>query len=114
MYLRVKLSKDGKMESEVEKKIGMTMQSVGEMKKVYESRGVSREAKVTVFKAVAMPTLIYGCGAWFIREREKSRIQAMEMGILRMIVSITRLDHMRNELVRKRLSDYRRSGWKKT
>lgn len=28
----------------------MTMQSVGAMKKVYESKGVSREAKVTVFK----------------------------------------------------------------
>ena len=38
----------------------------------------------------------------------------MEMSILRTIVSITRLDHMRNELVRERLSDYRRSNWKKT
>ena len=50
----------------------MTMQSVGEMKKVYESRGVSREAKVIVFKAVAMPTLIYGCGRGFLgRERSQ-------------------------------------------
>ena len=34
----------------------MTMQTVGAMGKVYESR----EAKVTVFEAVAVPTLTYG------------------------------------------------------
>ena len=42
----VKLSEDGKMESEVERRIGMTMQAVGAIKKVYEinrrstSRGI--------------------------------------------------------------------------
>ena len=35
VYLGVKLSEDGKMGSEVERKIGMTMQTVGTMKKVY-------------------------------------------------------------------------------
>ena len=43
------------MESEVERRIGMTKQAVGAMKKVYESREISREANVAVFKAVAVP-----------------------------------------------------------
>ena len=38
VYLGVKLSEDGKMGSEVERRIGMTMQTVGAMKKVYDSR----------------------------------------------------------------------------
>ena len=54
VYLGVKLSEDGKMESEVERSIGMTKQAVGAMKEVYESREISREAKVAVFKAVAV------------------------------------------------------------
>ena len=61
VYLRVKLNEDGKMGSEVERRIGMTMQTTGAMKKVHESREISREAKVTVFEAVAIPALMYGC-----------------------------------------------------
>ena len=43
--LGVILSEDGKLESEVERRIGMTMQTVGAMKKVYEGKGINREAK---------------------------------------------------------------------
>ena len=66
VYLGVKLSEDGKLESEVEMRITL-----------------SREAKVAVFKAVAVPTLTYGCELWVLREREKSRLQAAEMRVLR-------------------------------
>ena len=68
--LGVKLSEDGKMGSEVERRIGMTMQTVGAMKKVYDSREISRGAKVTVFEAVAIPALTYGCESWVLTERE--------------------------------------------
>ena len=54
------MSEDKKLESEVERRIRMTMRAVGAMK-VYESREISREAKVAVFKAVMVPTLTYGC-----------------------------------------------------
>ena len=40
MYLELKLGEDGKMGGEVERRIGMTMQTVGAMKKVYESREI--------------------------------------------------------------------------
>ena len=103
MYLGVKLSEDGKLESEVERRSGMTMQAVGAMKKVYESREISREAKLAVFKAVAVPTLTYGCESWVLREREKSRLQAVEMRVLRKIAGVSRLDNIRNEMVRERL-----------
>jgi len=120
VYLGVKLSEDGKMGSEVERRIGMTMQTVGAMKKVYESRDLSREAKVTVFEAVAVPTLTYGCESWVLKEREKSRLQATEMRVLRKIAGVTRMDRIRNETVRERLGvesvlekvERRRECWK--
>ena len=51
VYLGVKLSEDGKMGSKVERRIRMTMQSGGAMKKVHESRGISRKAKVAVYNS---------------------------------------------------------------
>ena len=91
------------MEGEVERRIGMTVQAVGAMKKVYESREFSREAKVTVYEAVVIPTLTYRCETWVLKEREKSRLQATEMRVLRKITGVSRLDHVRNETVRERL-----------
>ena len=70
VYLGVKLSEDGKMGSEVERRIGMIMQTVGAMKKVHDSREISREAKVTVFEAVAIPALTYGCESCVLTNRE--------------------------------------------
>ena len=60
-------------------------------------------AQVEVFKAGAVPTLIYGCESWVLKERVKSRKQAAEMRVLRKIAGVSRLDHVRNETVRKRL-----------
>ena len=40
---------------------------------------------------------------WVLNEREKSRLQATEMKVLRNIAGVTRLDHVRNETVRERL-----------
>ena len=53
-------------------------------------------------------------------EREKSRLQAAEMRVLRKIAGVSRLDHVRNEMVRKRPGlepvlkkvDRRRECWK--
>ena len=95
-------------------------QTVGAMKKVYENREISREAKVTVFEAVTIPTLMYGCEVWVLTEREKSRLQATEMRMLRKIAGVSRLDHVRNETVRERLRleqvlkkvERRRECWK--
>ena len=120
VYLGVKLSEDGKMGGELERRIGMTMQTVGAMKKVYESREISRETKVTVFEAVAIPTLTYGCEVWVLTKKEKSRLQATEMRMLRKIAGVSRLDHVRNETVRERLRlelvlkkvERRRECWK--
>ena len=53
-------------------------------------------------------------------EREKSRVQAAEMRVLRKIAGVSRLDHVRNKTVRKRPGlepvlkkvDRRRECWK--
>ena len=73
-----------------------------------------------VYNAVVVPTLVYGCEAWVLKERDKSRVQAMEMKVLRGVAGVTRLDCVRNEEIRKGLKQEavvaqvkkRREGWK--
>ena len=57
---------------------------------------------------------------WVLKEREKSRLQATGMKVLRKIAGVTRLDRVRNETVRERLkletvlkkAEKRREYWK--
>ena len=75
---------------------------------------------MTVYEAVVIPTLTYGCETWVLQEEEKSRLQATEMRVLRKITGVSRLDHIRNETVRERLGlepvlkkvERRREYWK--
>ena len=104
VYLGVKFSEDGRMEGELERRIGIGMSTVGAMKaKVFENRGLSWKAKMQVYNAMVVPMMTYGCESWVLREKEKSMLQATEMSILRKVTGVTRIDHIRNEEIRHRL-----------
>ena len=50
-----------------------------------------------------VPMMTYGCESWVLKEKEKYRLQATEMSILRKVAGVTRMDHIRNEEIRHRL-----------
>ena len=82
VYLGVKFSEDGRMEGELERRIGIRMSTVG---------------------AMVVPMMTYGCESWVLREKEISRLQATEMRISRKVAGVTRMDHIRSEEIRHRL-----------
>ena len=40
---------------------------------VFGNRELSSEAKMTVYNAEIVPTLVYGCEAWVLKDRDKTR-----------------------------------------
>ena len=102
VYLGVRLSENGAMESELERRIGMAATAVGALTEpAFGNKELSKEAKLTVYNAVVVPTLVYGCEAWVLRERDKMRLQAMEMKVLRKVAGVTGLHCVRSEEIRK-------------
>ena len=60
--LGVKFSDDGRMEGELERRIGIAMSTVGAMKeKVFGNRGLSCKVKLQVYDAMVVPMFTYGC-----------------------------------------------------
>jgi hypothetical protein len=55
---------------------------------------------------MATPTLLYGSETSILNERDKSRIQASEMRLLRSVKGCTREDKIRNEEIREELRIY--------
>ena len=58
---------------------------------------------MTVYNAVVVPSLVYGCVTWVLKDRDKTRLQAAEIKVLRSVVGVTRLECVRNEAIRERL-----------
>ena len=50
-----------------------------------------------------VPTVMYGSEAWGLRVEERRKLDVMEMRCLRSMCGVTRLDRLRNEVVRKRV-----------
>ena len=48
-----------------------------------------------------MPTVIYGAEAWWLKEREKRRLNVFEMKCLRKMCGVTVMDRIRNEVIRE-------------
>ncbi len=68
------------MESELERRVGRAATTVGSVRKtVFWNKELSSEDKMTVYSAVVVPTLVYGCETWVLKDRDKVRLQAAEM-----------------------------------
>ena len=70
------------MEGELEWRISMATTAAGTLREpVFENKELRKETKLTVYNAVVVPTLVYGCEAWVLEGRDKMRLQAMEMQV---------------------------------
>ena len=69
-YLGVILNEEGRMECELEKRIGAALSAAGAVRsQVFESREL-RSAKILVYKAMIEPTLTYGAESWVLAKGE--------------------------------------------
>ena len=48
-----------------------------------------------------VPTMTYGAESWVLKEREKQRVQTVEVRVLRKIAGVCRINHVRNEVIRE-------------
>ena len=65
---------------------------------------ISLKVKIKIFNAVVLPVLLYGATAWALTRTEESRLDALEMAMLRSILGVRWDDFVRNSAIRERLS----------
>jgi hypothetical protein len=61
------------------------------------------DTKMQFYEVVVSPALLYGSETWVTTKRDTTRLEAAEMRFLRSVKGYTRLDKIRNEVIRKEL-----------
>ena len=103
-YLGVLINRTGTDELEIQKRLHSTSKLYFILKNtIIGKKEISHKTKITVYKTIYRPTLMFGSESWTLNESQKSRIQAMEMRYLRKVKGKTRMDKIRNEKIREDL-----------
>ena len=67
-------------------------------------RELCTRAKLSIFRSVYVPILTCGHECWIMNEKLRSRVQAVEMGVLRRISGLTLLDKVKSLDIRESLN----------
>ena len=103
-YLGSWFASDGRLDRELDSRINLSSVVLRELWSVMGSARLSTEAKLAIYKSLFRPILTYGHESWIMTERTRSRVQAAEMRFLRRIFGVTRMDQVRNTLIREAIN----------
>ena len=102
-YLGVMVNDKCLQEREIRNRIEKYNSNFILMYPLLKDKHVPTKSKITIYTTILRPILIYGCEAWVLTEKTKSKIQAAEMKSLRLIKGVTKFDRLRNDDIRKEL-----------
>nr|CAH7736536.1 unnamed protein product [Callosobruchus chinensis] len=95
---------DGTMEVEIKERLMKASKLYHTLRRSFIcKKEISRKTKITVYKTIFRPVLTFGSESWLLSDRQKSKIQALEMKYLRVVKGVTRRDKIRNEVIRSEL-----------
>ena len=91
------------MEEEVNNIIAKFTKNLIALYPLMKEKEIPRDVKVCIYTTVLRPVLLYGSETWTLTTKLKSKIQATEMRVLRLIYGVTRRDRIRNDNIRQAL-----------
>ena len=102
-YLGTHMNSKNIQEAETDKKIAKFNGNVGVLYPLLTGKYVPTECRITMYNIILKPILMYGSKVWSLTSRTKSKLQAAEMRVLKLIRGVTRLDRLRNTRVQEDL-----------
>ena len=101
-YLGSVIAANGGVEADVRHRVNEGCKVLGALKGVMKNRGLGMNVKKVLYEKVAVPTVMYGSESWGMKVTERQKLNVFEMKCLRSMIGVSRLDRVRNEVVRAR------------
>ena len=99
-YLGATLSKDGTCTAEIRIRIVTATAAMARLGRIWKSSSISFRTKYSLYRALVLSILLYGCEAWTLLAETEKRIQAFEMKFWRRLLRISYMDRKTNDYVR--------------
>ena len=91
---------DNTQEKAVNESIQKTNANLNLLYPLLKDKNIPTQCKMTIYTTILKPILIYGAEAWVMTERLKSKVNAAEMKILRLIYSMVSPEETELEIQR--------------
>nr|VZI52931.1 unnamed protein product [Spirometra erinaceieuropaei] len=94
-YLGSTLSRNTKIDDEVANRISKASQAFGRLRStVWNRHGLQLSTKLKMYKAVILPTLLYGAETWTVYTRQARRLNHFHLSCLRRILRLNWQDRI--------------------
>nr|VZI13766.1 unnamed protein product [Spirometra erinaceieuropaei] len=94
-HLSSTLSRNPKIDDEVVNRISKASQAFGRLQStVWNRRGLQLSTKLKMYKAVILPTLLYGAETWTVYAKQARRLNHFHLSCLRRILRLKRQDRI--------------------
>ena len=88
-YLGSTMSNTATIDDEINLRVARASASFGRLRdRVWNRRGLSFETKLQVYRAVVLPSLLYGSETWTVYARHERQLQSFHMRCLRQILRV--------------------------
>lgn len=102
-YLGSVITSAGDSREDITNRIGHARRATQKLNSLLWSGSIRDATKVRMYKTIVQSILIYGSETWEMTNRDKQRISAVEMDFLRRSSRVSRLERVRNVVVRERI-----------
>ena len=87
---------NGSCEKDIRMRIAMAKKRTLELVNIWKDRGIRKEVKIRVVRALVWPVLTYGAEAWTLKAADIKRIKAAEVWVYRRVLRISWQDRRTN------------------
>ena len=101
-YLGAEIDSEGGTTSAIKQRIKAAWRNWREVTGIICDRKMPRELNCKVYKTVVRPALLYGAESLAVGKKDEDLMSRAEMGMLRWILGVSRLEKLRNEEIRRR------------
>ncbi|KAL1454815.1 hypothetical protein WDU94_008949 [Cyamophila willieti] len=102
-YLGSMVDKEGDLECEIAHRVAAAWMNWKKMTGVLCDKRMSLRMKGKTYKTVVRPALMYGAETWAMKKVHERKMEVAEMRMLRWSCGVTRLDRIRNEVIRNKI-----------
>ena len=97
-YLGSTISADGSLDKEITSRSQKASQALGRLRvKVLQQKGITLSTKLKIYRAVVLPSILYGCETWTLYRRHIKQLEQFHNMSLRMIMGIRWQDRVTNK-----------------